>query len=152
MATAFPNLKSAVGTVHTAQKEVINIHVLFEGSCKNYPKPNPNLNPNPKPNSKIRKRKKENKKTTTKNEDVRDWNCKTPCFQLLLNDYLTNCVKSHSLLSSWVFSFHFMAQHVIAKKSTSSQARCRARTIKPWSGSLLYIVSQTKGFSVWLGI
>ena len=88
---------------------IINIHVLFEGSCKNYPKPNPNLNPNPKPNSKIRKRKKENKKTKTKtkNEDVRDWNCKTPCYQLLLNDYLTNCVKSHSLLSLWGFFFPF---------------------------------------------
>ena len=42
-----------VGTCeYTAQKEVINIHVLFETKSK--PKPNPN--PNPKPYSKKKKR------------------------------------------------------------------------------------------------
>ena len=61
-----------------------------------------------------RKREKQNE-----NEGVRDLNRKIFCFHVSSNDYQTNCVTSCFI--------PFMEQHVIDKKSTSSQAHCGAR-------------------------
>ena len=46
------------------------------------------------------------------------------CVPFIFNEHLTNCAKVHSLLE---FFSPFMGQHVIAQKSTSSQARSRVR-------------------------
>ena len=48
------------------------------------------------------------------------------CVPIILNDHLSNGAKAHSLLELLIFS-PFMGQHVIDQKSTSSQARSRAR-------------------------